>query len=69
MFVGNIKTTLLYIISLLTTLNYMLVVQTLPKNYLTLMNFGDDNCDYQQIRNGNAKIISKSFVDKRNSYK
>ena len=47
----------------------MLVVQTLPKNYLTLMNFGDDNCDYQQIRNGNAKIISKSFVDKRNSYK
>ena len=69
MFVGNIKTTLLYIISLLTTLNYMLVVQTLPKNYLTLMNFGDDNSDYQQIRNGNAKIISKSFVDKRNSYK
>ena len=66
---GNIKTTLLYIIALLTTLNYMLVVQTLPKNYLTLMNFGDDNCDYQQIRNGNAKIISKSFVDKRNSYK
>ena len=69
MFVGNIKTTLLYRIALLTTLNYMLVVQTLPKNYLTLMNFGDDNCDYQQIRNGNAKIISKSFVDKRNSYK
>ena len=69
MFVGNIKTTLLYVIALLTALNYMLVVQTLPKNYLTLMNFGDDNCDYQQIRNGNAKIISKSFVDKRNSYK
>ena len=66
---GNIKTTLLYIIALLTILNYMLVVQILPKNYLTLMNFGGDNCDYQQIRNGNAKIISKSFVDKRNSYK